>query len=224
MDIEEGSHDTLICTKKFISIDPEVHPNEVTEKIVSNFQTVIERKQHCVLTTVKEDYVELPPKKAAQRRSITTRDTQNHERFYSRGSSVPFSERIDRKRSNTIKKNKTQLFETEDRKEVKFVNLKDFLKKVIDSNIQLFVMAFLTAFALFASDIKSISIDPQHDDAFNILFYIVLASFILELLITWYTKSGYFNSFFFWLDILSILSMIFEIEWVLLPLIDSLIL
>jgi len=37
--------------------------------------------------------------------------------------------------------------------------------------------------------------------------------FIIEIIIASYCKIGYFGSFFFWLDVLSTISMVFDIGW-----------
>jgi hypothetical protein len=112
----------------------------------------------------------------------------------------------------------------EDKDDSKKASLKKYILNILDSNILLFIMAFLTSFVLFGSDVKSISLDPDYDHIFNGIFLLVLILFIIEFAANWYVRPGYIKTFFFWLDLLSILSMFLEIEWILVPILDSLIL
>ncbi len=100
---------------------------------------------------------------------------------------------------------------------------KTFIRKVLDSNYELFIMAFFTCFVLFGPDLKVISLNPNHDPIFNSVYIIVLILFLLEFLGTWYVNPNYISTFFFWLDLFAIITMFFEIEWILLPLVDFLI-
>jgi len=43
---------------------------------------------------------------------------------------------------------------------------------------------------------------------------VAFSLFVGEILVACYVRKGYFNSFFFWLDVLSTASMIFDIGWI----------
>jgi class 3 adenylate cyclase len=132
---------------------------------------------------------------------------------------------LERKKTLTLKKAKSQLFVENSRKnDEKLDRFKNTLKSILDSYIELFTMAFFTCFVLFGPDLKAISLDPQYDEYFNIIYLIVLILFCLEFSASWFVRPGYIWTFFFWLDLLAISSMFFEIDWFLQPIVDSLIL
>jgi hypothetical protein len=101
--------------------------------------------------------------------------------------------------------------------------LKTFLIQYLDSYVETIVMTIITLFALFANDIKTINIDPKYDDLFNIFYLIALFIFFIELIANVWIKSGYVNTFFFYLELLALLSMVMEIDWVLQPFMDALV-
>jgi len=73
-------------------------------------------------------------------------------------------------------------------------------------------MTVITVFALFGDDIR-ILCAPKHADPY---FYVVSATmmflFAVEIILASFAKPDYLNSFFFWLDILSTISLITDIE------------
>ena len=70
----------------------------------------------------------------------------------------------------------------------------------------------ITLYALTGDDIRIISFEKKHDYAFMLLNIFTLTLFLLELLLSSIGISGYFNSFFFWLDFISTLSIVLDIE------------
>ena len=75
-------------------------------------------------------------------------------------------------------------------------------------------MAVVTIYTLFFDDIRILALPKKWDDFFYLLTAISLLLFTVEIIIACYAKKGYFNSFFFWLDVLSTVSMIFDIGWI----------
>lgn len=73
------------------------------------------------------------------------------------------------------------------------------------------LMFLVTIYALFGDDIRLLAFPRDADGTFTILNIIALALFLLELLIASVGKPDYFNSFFFWLDLISTLSIITDI-------------
>jgi hypothetical protein len=100
-------------------------------------------------------------------------------------------------------------------------DLKGFITTILESNIELLIMAVFTCFALFGSDLKVIFLTPKDDDIFNGIYLFVLILFLLEFFCNWYVKPTYVMTFFFWLDLMSIMSMFLEIDWILNPLVDE---
>ena len=69
----------------------------------------------------------------------------------------------------------------------------------------------VTIYALTADDIRIMAFDRNADEAFMWLNIITLTFFLLELLLSSIGIVGYFNSFFFWLDLISTVSIILDI-------------
>ena len=75
-------------------------------------------------------------------------------------------------------------------------------------------MAVVTIYTLFFDDIRVICIPKKYDDFFYFLTTVSLCLFTFEIILACYCSPGYFNSFFFWLDVLATGSMIFDIGWI----------
>lgn len=88
-------------------------------------------------------------------------------------------------------------------------------------------MMIVTLFVLFGDDLRLLSFPPSADTAFAVLNNICFFLFLVELILNCWAKSeftrtksiwrpkvkGYMFSFFFWLDLLAVVSMIPDILW-----------
>lgn len=74
-------------------------------------------------------------------------------------------------------------------------------------------MAIVTVYTLFMDDLWVIIFPKSIDDFWYFLTCLALALFSFEIIVASYVKRGYLGSFFFWLDVLATLSMIFDIGW-----------
>ena len=75
-------------------------------------------------------------------------------------------------------------------------------------------MVLVTLYALFADDCRQGFFDKKVDGTFYVITSICLLSFLLEITLTSASTKGYFNSMYFWLDLVSTLSMITDIGWI----------
>lgn len=73
-------------------------------------------------------------------------------------------------------------------------------------------MAIVTVYALIGDDIRLISTTIEADNTFTALTSISLFLFVVELVLASVGKDDYFNSFFFWLDLVSTISLITDIK------------
>ena len=89
--------------------------------------------------------------------------------------------------------------------------------KFLDSSPILITMSILTIWALFASDICYAFLSIKVDEAFNIIQCILLGLFSLEFILTCISKENYMFSFFFFLDFISTVSLIQDIDYVMDP-------
>lgn len=75
-------------------------------------------------------------------------------------------------------------------------------------------ISLVTVYTLFFDDIRVLAIDKTYD---GILFGITSACFLIftvEILLAAMCREEYFMTFFFWLDIISTISMIPDIGWI----------
>ena len=73
-------------------------------------------------------------------------------------------------------------------------------------------MLIVTVYALCGEDARLMFWDLEADETFMYLNIASLVIFSVELVLACYSKKDYFNSFFFWLDIISTLSIVTDIE------------
>lgn len=75
-------------------------------------------------------------------------------------------------------------------------------------------MTLLTIYALFGDDIRLCATDKSADDIFFGLTSLSLAFFAIEIVLNSIAREGYFLGFFFWLDLISTVSLITDIGWI----------
>ena len=75
-------------------------------------------------------------------------------------------------------------------------------------------MMVMTVFVLFGDNIKLMACEPGYDSGFDICNSICFFFFIYELLASSWIKRDYIGTLFWWLDIVSIVSMIFDVGFI----------
>lgn len=75
-------------------------------------------------------------------------------------------------------------------------------------------MLLITVFALFADDFRLTVTNKSSDDGFSAAMIVCLILFTTEIILACISKPEYRFSFFFWLDVLSTVSLIFDINWI----------
>ena len=88
-----------------------------------------------------------------------------------------------------------------------------FLRKFLDSPPVQIVMATLTIYILFADDIKNLATSKSADNAFSSICVTLMALFFIELVISAIAVEDYFLGFYFWLDFVSLVSMLLDVHW-----------
>ena len=78
-------------------------------------------------------------------------------------------------------------------------------------------MSLLTIWALFASDIEYAFLSKKVDYSFNIIQIFILCIFIMEFILNCISKNFYIFSFFFYLDLISTISLIQDIDYIMDP-------
>ena len=88
-------------------------------------------------------------------------------------------------------------------------------RAALESNVMQIIMMLLTFYALYSDDIRlATSETPEHDVAMGAVAFVVFIVFVVELIVLCYAVENYFLSFFFWLDLVAAISMIFDVEFI----------
>lgn len=96
-----------------------------------------------------------------------------------------------------------------------------WINKILDSYYFIGFMMTITIYVLFISDIKAAFITREADEALNITQTVCFALFILEMVLASIAQKGYIFSFFFWLDFISTISLIQDIDFIFDPIIGN---
>lgn len=91
------------------------------------------------------------------------------------------------------------------------------------------IMMLMTIFVLYGDEIRILGAGPQHDNGFDIMTSICFFFFVFEIVFGTWSKTtfkgfyplkfeGYLLSFYFWLDLVAIISMFPDIPWIANPL------
>ncbi|CAD8115536.1 unnamed protein product [Paramecium primaurelia] len=75
-------------------------------------------------------------------------------------------------------------------------------------------MTIVTVYALFGDDVRVLATNKDGDEVFWVITTICMTLFFFEIVLASICKDGYFVGFFFWLDLLSTVSMLLDIGWV----------
>ena len=87
------------------------------------------------------------------------------------------------------------------------------LRKKLESRGFTIIMSIVTIYALFGDDIRLSFFSKPNDPVFFSLASVTLGLFFIELVLSFYAKKHYRWSYYFWLDVISTISMIPDIGW-----------
>jgi len=88
------------------------------------------------------------------------------------------------------------------------------LDKLLESYPVVATMSLVTIYTLFFDDIREIALPASADPIAWGVTCGCTALFLIELVLAAIVKEDYFLSFFFWLDLISTLSLIPDIGWI----------
>ena len=88
---------------------------------------------------------------------------------------------------------------------------------MIEHPVTQIVMAIITIYSLFFDDIRIICLPKSVDDAFFGLTLFSFIAYCIEVVLACVAIDGYFNSFFFWLDVVSTITMLPDCGWIWFP-------
>ena len=87
----------------------------------------------------------------------------------------------------------------------------------MDDKKTLMLMTIASVYALILSDLNIMFFSRAIDIIFAVLSTIVFLLFFIEFILSSIAKDNYNFTFLFWMDFLSLLSMLVNIEWVVQP-------
>ena len=88
------------------------------------------------------------------------------------------------------------------------------MEKFVDNWTVALLMNIITIYSLFFDDIRIITFPKSSDDFFYGVTLVAMICFTLEIVLASISKEDYFLTFFFWLDLVSTLSMIPDCGWI----------
>ena len=91
---------------------------------------------------------------------------------------------------------------------------KIWIIKLLDHPFTALFMTIIAVYSLFFDDIRSLALDPKWDELCFGITTACMFLFSLEIVLASIAKDDYFLGFFFWLDVISTLSMIPDIGWI----------
>jgi len=92
--------------------------------------------------------------------------------------------------------------------------LKTKIYDFIESSYVIIFMLVVTIWVLFGDDIRQLTVDSRYDDPFYIITLVCFGLFVVEIILTLYAKPDYRWGFFFYLDILSTLTLLLDVQWI----------
>lgn len=90
----------------------------------------------------------------------------------------------------------------------------DYLSKVIESKLYNYLILIVSIYSLFIEDFKSLLVSGKYDTVFSIIFLLIFILFIFEISVIVVLDERYICSLFFWIDVVSTISLIMEIHWI----------
>ncbi len=75
-------------------------------------------------------------------------------------------------------------------------------------------MTIITVYCLFGDDCRQLFFSAESDYIFYILSSISLVSFVIEIILQSLLREDYYLGFYFWLDVISTISLIADIGWI----------
>ena len=87
------------------------------------------------------------------------------------------------------------------------------LEKFLDSRFFQILVNIITVYALFADDFRTAFLPKSVDNGFDSITIFCMVVFTIEITLSVLTKEKYLFSFFFWLDVISTISLIFDLKW-----------
>lgn len=114
-------------------------------------------------------------------------------------------------RKSHFVKDDVNIFKVKDEKSQKPAKLQA-IERFFDSSGVQFLITCLIFYALFGMDLKFAFFEAEDDEIFDYFTFFALSIFLCEILVSVVVKDGYFCTFFFWLDVLSTVTLVLDLS------------
>ena len=91
--------------------------------------------------------------------------------------------------------------------------LKRRVNALIEDNYWQALSFTFTIVALFLDPLRDAALDKASDPFVNLVIFVSLVFFVVEMVLLSFAQKGYFGSFFFFLDLAGTVSLVLDIPW-----------
>jgi len=95
------------------------------------------------------------------------------------------------------------------------------IEQILENKWFSLIIFLATIEALFGQDFNDLVLPKEAQPVFDVLAFVAMALFIFELILCWIARKEYRWSFFFWLDLISTLSILLDVSFIPSSAIDS---
>ena len=88
------------------------------------------------------------------------------------------------------------------------------LNKIMENNWFNLLINFAIIYSLISDDVRILSFSKSSDNIFDSFTILAICLFTFEIVISIFVNHSYFNSFFFWLDTISTITLILDLSWI----------
>ena len=115
--------------------------------------------------------------------------------------------------SNTIKSKKSEIQNINENLN-KYRSSKLFFQKLYQNPIYICFFSLIALYNILGENIKLAFFDQLYDQIFLDLSLLCISFCIIDLVLNYFSHKKYFCSFFFWLDIISTISQIMDLDFI----------
>ena len=87
-------------------------------------------------------------------------------------------------------------------------------KTILDNPAVEIFLLIVVIYSLFMDDIRLAFLPKSADDPLSVITIVIMVIFTVEIVYSCFVIKGYRWSFYFWLDVISTLTLLFDLSWI----------
>lgn len=91
---------------------------------------------------------------------------------------------------------------------------RDKLKYFLDHKYTNLIFMLVSIYSLFADDIRLVASYKSADPVFSVFAILVFLTFLVEIILTFLIDERYICGLYFWIDLVSTMSMLLDVHWI----------